>query len=383
MRLADFIDANRLAILAEWEVFASSLLPAAAELDAAALRDHAEQILQAVAKDLRTPQTPVEQSAKSKGQAPALPGATETAAQTHALLRASGGFTIRQLVAEYRALRASVLRLWGDAGTYGPDAMEDAGRFNEAIDQAIAESVDYFTSEVDRWRAIFLGVLGHDLRGPLNAVLLTSKVISALSTGTPVCQHTEKLMRSGERMRQLLDDLLDYNRTSLDVGIRVTPEPVDLTTVCHEEIELLRAALPGSTIEFVAEGVTQGSWDASRIKQVVSNLVINATKYGDPGSLVRVNLRGDDVQVFLSVENTGPSIPKELLSLLFEPLRRHAGADSRSESESLGLGLFIVRHVALAHGGSVTVESADARTRFTVTLPRKQPATQRAFSGES
>jgi len=242
MRLADFIDANTPAILAEWDMFAASLLPAAAKLDATALRDHAQQILQAVVKDLRTSQTRAEQSAKSKGRAPVLLGAPETAAQTRAVLRATGGFTIRQLVAEYRALRASVLRLWGEARAYGPDAMDDAGRFNEAIDQAIAESVDYYTSEVDRSRAVFLGVLGHDLRGPLNAILLTSQLISALSAGTPVSQHTDKLMRSGERMRQLLDDLLDYNRTSLEIGIRVTPEPIDLATVCRQEVELLRAA---------------------------------------------------------------------------------------------------------------------------------------------
>jgi signal transduction histidine kinase len=370
MRLADFIDANMAAILAEWELFASSLLPAAAELDAAALRDHAEQILQAMAKDLRTPQTPVEQSAKSKGRAAVLPGAAETAAQSHALLRATEGFTIRQLVAEYRALRASVLRLWGEAGPYGPDAVEDAGRFNEAMDQAIAESVDYFTSEVDRWRAVFQGVLGHDLRGPLNAVLLTSQLISAMSVGSPLSRHAEKLTRSSQRMRQLLDDLLDYNRTSLGIGIRVTLEPAELATVCREEIEVLRAALPAPTIEFSTGGVTLGSWDASRIKQVVSNLVINATRYGDPSGIVRVSLRGDDAQVHLSVENTGPSIPKELMDSLFEPLRRHAAADSPGESESLGLGLFIVRQVALAHGGSVSVESADGRTRFTVTLPK-------------
>jgi signal transduction histidine kinase len=371
MRLADFIDANMQPILAEWESFASSLLPAAAELDAAALRDHAEEMLHAMAKDLRTPQSSAEQSAKSQGRAPVLPGVAETAAQTHALLRATGGFTIRQLVAEYRALRASVLRLWAGAGAYGPDAMEDAGRFNEAMDQAIAESVDYFTSEVDRWRAIFLGVLGHDLRGPLNAVLLTSQVISALGAGTPVSQHTEKLMRSGQRMRQLMDDLLDYNRTSLEIGIRITRGLVDLAAVCREEIELLRAALPGSTIEFATEGVTQGSWDASRTKQVVSNLVINAARYGDPGGVVRVSLRGDDVQVHLSVENTGPSIPKEMLNSLFEPLRRFSAANSKGETESLGLGLFIVRQVALAHGGGVSVESADGTTRFTVTLPKR------------
>ncbi|MGM9489907.1 ATP-binding protein [Ideonella sp. YS5] len=371
MRLADFIDAHMPEILADWETFASSLLPAAAQMDAVALRDHAEQMLQAMVRDLRTPQSRVEQWAKSKGREPVLPGATETAAQTHALLRASGGFTIRQLVAEYRALRASVLRLWADAAPYGPEAMEDAGRFNEAMDQAIAESVDYFTSEVDRWRAIFLGVLGHDLRGPLNAVLLTSQIISASSAGTPMCQQTEKLMRSGERMKELLDDLLDYNRSSLHIGLRVTPQPVDLATVCQEEIELLRTALPASTIEFVAEGRTKGNWDPSRIKQVLSNLVTNAAKYGEPGGAISVALRGVDDQVQLSVENAGPTIPKELLGSLFEPLRRHAGADSQSEGESLGLGLFIVHQLALAHGGSVSVESADGRTRFTVSLPKR------------
>ena len=371
MRLADFIDANRPAILSQWDLVASSLLPAAGGLDAATLRDHAEQILLAVAKDLRTPQTRLEQSAKSEGRAPALLEATETAAETHAVLRAKVGFSIRQLVAEYRALRASVLRLWGDAAPYGPQAMEDAGRFNEAIDQAIAESVDHFTTEVDRWRAVFLGVLGHDLRSPLNAVLLTSRVISALGAGTPLTQHTERLMRGGERMKQLLDDLLDYNRASLDVGIRVTLESVDLAMVCGEEIELLRAGLPASTIEFVTEGTAHGRWDASRIRQVVSNLVVNAARYGDPSDIIRVSLCGHDAEVRLLVENTGPSIPTELMNSLFEPLRRHARADSQGERESLGLGLFIVRQIALAHGGSVTVESADGRTRFTVTLPRR------------
>lgn len=370
MRLADFIDANMPAILAEWELFASSLLPAAAGMDGIALRDHAEQILLAIAKDLRSPQTRPEQSAKAQGRAPLRLLATETAAQVHATLRATGGFTIRQLVAEYRALRASVLRLWGDSAAHGPEAMEDAGRFNEAIDQAIAESVDYFTSEMDRWRAIFLGVLGHDLRSPLNALLLTSRLIAALSAGTPVSQHTERLMRSGERMSQLLDDLLDYNRISLDIGIRVTPEPIDLTTACREEIELQRAALPTSTIEFTTDGDMQGSWDASRIRQVVSNLVINAAKYGEPSGMIRVSLRNQGAQVHLTVDNTGPGIPKELMNALFEPLRRHAGAEAQGERVSLGLGLFIVRQIALAHGGSVAVESADGRTRFTVTLPK-------------
>ena len=222
MRLADFIEQSTPAILAEWETYAASLVPAATGLDSAALRDHAAQILDAIAKDLRMPQTREQQQTKSIGGAIVRPGAPETAAQTHAVLRAGGGFTIRQLVGEYRALRASVLRLWGDAHPNAPGALEDVGRFNEAIDQAIAESVDYFTREVDRWRALFLGVLGHDLRGPLNAVLLTSTLLSKLSAGTPTSEYAKRLIASGARMQQLLDDLLDYSRTSLDIGIPVS-----------------------------------------------------------------------------------------------------------------------------------------------------------------
>ena len=373
MRLADFVDTHLQAVLAEWDSFASSQLPAAAESDAAKLRDHAEKILLAVAQDLRRPQSPSEKSLKSQARGFPRPGATETAAQTHAVLRAKGGFNVRQLVAEYCALRACVLRLWSEAGAPGPDAMEDAGRFNEAIDQAIAESVEHFTREVDRWRAVFLGVLGHDLRGPLQAVLLTSKLVSAMSAGTPIGPHTEKLVRSSDRMRELLDDLLDYNRTSLDVGLRLNPEPVDLAAVCREEMELQRAALPAANIEFAASGETHGRWDPSRVKQLVGNLVMNAAKYGDPGGVIRVSLRGDELHVCVSVENTGPSIPKELQDSLFEPLRRHARTRSPGERESLGLGLFIVRQIALSHGGGMTVESADGRTCFTATLPKTLP----------
>ena len=101
MRLAQFIEENLPRILSQWESFASSMTPAAARMDAASLRDHAEGILRAVVEDLRTLQTPEESSRKSMGRA--APRTERTAAQTHALLRASSRFTIRQLVAEYRA----------------------------------------------------------------------------------------------------------------------------------------------------------------------------------------------------------------------------------------------------------------------------------------
>src|SRR4051812_1932592 len=116
MRLADFIAANLEAIVSEWESFARSLYPEGSKVTPLQLRDHAEQILAAVVKDLANAQTKEAQRAKSMGRAPLPANAPETAAQTHAVLRAQSGMNIRQMAAEYRALRASVLRLWEEAG---------------------------------------------------------------------------------------------------------------------------------------------------------------------------------------------------------------------------------------------------------------------------
>ena len=138
MRLAEFIPGAMQDILSKWEAFAATLLPASAGMTSLALRDHAQQILEAVAADLSDAQTREEQSEKSMGRAPVVAGAPETAAQTHAVLRARSGFDINQLVAEYRALRASVLRLWMDDSPLDETGVEDIVRFNEAIDQAIA-----------------------------------------------------------------------------------------------------------------------------------------------------------------------------------------------------------------------------------------------------
>jgi signal transduction histidine kinase len=369
MRLADFIDQHMPVILSSWESFAASLPPVAADAGTATLRDHAAQILQAIVQDLRTVQS-------LRGQAIRPSDAGHTAAQTHAVFRATCGFTMQQMIAEYRALRAGVLQRWLEAHAPGPDSAEDVVRFNEAIDQAITESVDSFCREVERWRNLLLGVLGHDLRAPLNAILLTSQLISRMSDGTPLSEPTARLIRSGNRMKELLDALLDYNRTALDMGIRVRPTPINLATVCREEIEVQRAALPDCRIEFAADGATQGCWDASRMKQVVSNLVTNAARYGDPGGPVVVTLSGGDAEVRMSVENPGPTIPRETIESLFEPLRRGVGSDVNRSRTSMGLGLFIVRQVAQAHGGTVTADSADGRTVFKMVLPRVQQRTQ-------
>lgn len=371
LRLADFIDRNTEAIVSAAEGFAGSLMPAAAHLDAEALRDHMPMILAAVAADLRSAQTSQEQLLKSLGRKPRQHGAPETAAQTHALLRAKAGFDIEQMVAEYRALRATVLRLWLSAGAiHDADSADDIIRFNEAIDQAVAESVAFFTAEIDRWRHVFLGVLGHDLRGPLNAIMLTAELLSRMTGDAPLSKHTLRLVQSGKRMKTLLDDLLDFSRASLGLGIGIRRTPGDLAAACGDEVDVLRAALPDTGIEFQASGRTDGSFDASRIREVLGNLVNNAAKYGTPGVSIDVRLTGDDQGIRLAVENSGTAISVESLSDLFEPLRRGNTSDEAADRANLGLGLFIVREIARAHGGEIQAESQAGRTRFTMTLPR-------------
>ena len=371
MRLADFIDANAQAILEAAETFAATLLPAATHLDQEALRDHMPLLLTAITADLRTLQTAEEELRKSSGQAPLVAGAPKTAAQTHALLRAQGGFYVEQLVAEYRALRAGVLRLWRSAEhSLDAEAFADMVRFNEAIDQAVAESVAVFTAEVERWRHLFLGVLGHDLRSPLNAIMLTSELLSRLASDAPVAKHTQNLIRSGERMKALLDDLLDYSRGSLGLGMTIRRVPVDLAAACAEEVELLRAALPGRSIGYRAEGPTQGDFDASRVREALGNLVSNAAKYGSQDGRIEVRLVGGSGAVKLSVANEGEPMAAETLQALFEPLRRGAVESSEDTAgrTSLGLGLFIVREITRAHGGQVDVVCEDGRTVFSLTL---------------
>ncbi|HWK90313.1 MAG TPA: RsbRD N-terminal domain-containing protein, partial [Longimicrobium sp.] len=142
MPLARFITQNREPILAEWDAFARTCTPASGGMDIVALRDHANEMLTVIAADLETPQGKREQSEKSKGKAPSGGGDESTAAEEHGAGRAESGFTIEQMVSEYRALRASVIRLWAKAqGQLTAVHLEDLTRFNEAIDQSLAESV--------------------------------------------------------------------------------------------------------------------------------------------------------------------------------------------------------------------------------------------------
>ena len=368
MRLADFILHDMDGILARWEAFAATRLPAAARMNSLSLRDHARQILEAVVADLRTSQSAEAQAAKSMGLAAKASGAPETAAQTHALLRAGSGFDIRQLAAEYRALRSSVLSRWmADCHPEAPH-LDDIIRFNEAIDQALAESVDFFSAQVDQARNLLLGTLGHDMRTPLQSIQMTARYLAALNAGHKVSDAAARLINSGARMKALLDDLLDYNRTRLGLGIEIARTQVNLGNLLVAQVEELRAAHPEHSLTLEVRGDCNGMWDGRRLEQMLANLVANAMKYGTPRAPVHIVITGNESDVRLEVINIGSPIDPAVLDLIFEPLNR--GEQRGSTDGSLGLGLYIAREIVKAHGGEITARSDDSETIFTARLPR-------------
>ena len=376
MRLADFILTNSDTILAEWETFARSCAPASGSMDVAALRDHAAQMLDVIAADLAHPQSAREQSEKSRGRAPAgVPDAAATAAEEHGAGRARSGFTVVQMVAEYRALRASVIRLWTrEQGRLEHDDIEDLTRFNEAIDQALAESVARFNEDVEKAKETFLAILGHDLRTPLGAIGTSATFM--LETGELEEPHrtlATRIAGSARRTVGMVGDLLDFTRSHLGDGIPIERADMNLGRVVHEVVDEVSAAHPGRMIRVEARGEARGRWDAARLGQAIANLIGNAVQHGADGTTVTVIVGGDEREVTVAVHNRGTVMPPEQLDGIFNPMRapRTARKSASGPTGSLGLGLYIAERIVSAHGGRVDVESGEAAgTTFTVHLPR-------------
>jgi signal transduction histidine kinase len=379
MRLADFILTNREPILAEWEAFARTCVPAGGPMNVAGLRDHADAMLTVIATDLATPQGRFAQSEKSKGRAPAAEAEARTAAEEHGTGRAQSGFTVAQMVAEYRALRASVIRLWtASVGVLGAADIDDLTRFNEAIDQSLAESVLRFNEDVEQAKETFLAILGHDLRTPLGAISTSAEFL--LDAGDLEAEVQRRLLTriagSATRSVTMVGDLLDFTRSRLGDGIPVARAEMNLGKVVREVVDETAAAHPGRRIRADTRVEQRGRWDAARLRQALGNLVGNAVQHGAEGTTITVEVRGTEEEVTVAVHNRGAVIPSEQLDGLFNPMRARQAprtAVARGPTGSLGLGLYIAERIVHAHDGRLEVESTEASgTTFTVHLPRRE-----------
>jgi signal transduction histidine kinase len=154
------------------------------------------------------------------------------------------------------------------------------------------------------------------------------------------------------------------------LGINIALANVDVAAVFADELVQLRKAYPGRRLELKVAGDTRGRWDGLRLQQLLRNLVSNAINYGAPGEPVRVVLTGEETEIRIEVGNSGPGIQRSALDEIFDPLKR-GPAQRHDTDRGLGLGLYIVREVARAHGGEVDVRADTAETVFDVRLPRR------------
>jgi PAS domain S-box-containing protein len=251
-------------------------------------------------------------------------------------------------------------------------AAQAAERQRTAYAQQLAEDL----RETVRVNELFMGVLAHDLRAPLAAMVTAGQLIAAREAGNADARNAKvltRLLSSGDRMSRMIEQLLDFTRLRVGGGLDTEPKHADLAVLVQQAVDELDGAYPDCAIEVRCAGDTRGTWDPDRLSQVLSNLVANALQHGVPAAGVRVVVDGTDADVVrVQVHNMG-AIPAALLPQVFDPLT--GGKRRRDRSRGLGLGLFISKQIASAHGGDVEVSSGEGEgTTFTLSVPRTAAA---------
>jgi signal transduction histidine kinase len=375
MKLLAFLNDHIEEILTEWVEFLHTMQATETISSELALRDHARGILEAIALDIKTSQNAEQQYQKSRGRGP-LPLGPQSAASIHGALRQASDFSLLQLSAEFRALRASVLRLWlPKVENMSNETAGDMIRFNEAIDQALAESIVTYSAQAATMRELFLAVLGHDLRTPLFTMALAGEALRKSSqTMGEVSQTGERVRRSAKLMKNMVADLLGYASNQMGHRMPVKMVAADVRVVGEAAIEDAGATYPDTQFRISSEGDMRGAFDTVRLHQLFANLLVNAAQYGSHDKPVLLDANGVDPDwITVKVTNYGQPIHAESLAAIFKPLVQLPMGDEEDTRPrtSLGLGLFIAREIADVHGGELTVQSATVSgTIFSVRLPR-------------
>jgi phosphoserine phosphatase RsbU/P len=256
-----------------------------------------------------------------------------------------------------------------DRDRYERELVQSRRRLEEAI--AVSNELQAAAQDRALFAEQMIGIVSHDLRNPLNAIQMGASLLAASGLAPNQLRVVDRINRATVRSSRLIADLLDFTQARLGAGISISPAPVELHDVAAEAIDELRLAYPQRAIVHVRagdDGACVG--DAGRLAQLLGNLVSNAVAYGDPDVPITVTstISVSDGTCSLAVHNTGHPIAPEMRATLFEPMTR--GVSDGSTARSIGLGLYIVREIARAHGGTATVAStADEGTTFTITWP--------------
>ncbi len=295
----------------------------------------------------------------------------EAVARHRAILAAEGirALALIPLVEQRRSIGQLVLG-WSSPRTLSEHDRSLALTIASHVAQALARATAHDGLERSvRFYELFTGILAHDLRNPLGAVMGAAQLALAQNEGAKLVKPLSKILSSSQRMARMIDQLLDFTRMRLGDGLPIEPRPIDLLPILRQVADELDHAHTEGSVRFEHDGTAAGTWDPDRLAQVFSNLIGNALQHGDARQAVTVRLDGSAADaVRIEVHNMG-SIPAAILPKVFNPLV--SGEARRGGARGLGLGLFISRAIVESHGGTIDVRSDPAAgTTFAVVLPR-------------
>lgn len=373
LRLSEFIRSDEDAIVAAWEDFAQTYLPSAAHMDRVALRDHIIGLLRFIADDLETPQTERERSEKAKGQGPKDGGAQDSAAETHADLRFVGGFDTVEMVSEFRALRASVTKLWRAVWDDPEDIIPDLLRFNESIDQVMTESLSRYTEKLNYGGTLFVGTLESDFLVPLTQISKSAQALADSRLDDQQSRLVSQIKTDTSGVNLMVSDLIDAVRIRIGAGMKLNLAPSDIAAAVTDIVTEFEAEHPERKIVVETSGNLTGNWDLARIRQILSILIVGAMKHGSKVSKIVVAAKAGDQEVALSVNIKGV-IPAKTVATLFDPLdHREDEGMTQTGEDRLDLGFFIAKGIVTAYGGKVGVVSNEKQgTTVSAYLPVKK-----------
>jgi signal transduction histidine kinase len=361
-----------------WCMRAMEEQPSAKRAHHDVLRDDMPKFLRAMAAALR-----------QAGAAATQP--RERAAEQHGEQRWETGWALAEVVRDYQILRLVVLE-------YLEQTVRRALRIREImaigvfIDDAIAASISAYVSsredavlraereraavveEIIRQKDEFLAMLGHELRNPLAPILTAAKIIRSVSPSGPsaLLTATEMIERQSKHLVRLVDDLLDVARIGRG-QLELRKERLDIANAIHQAIEAVESMVSGRdqqlTVKLPAQPIRVDG-DLSRLVQIVSNLLNNASKYTEPGGHIWLTGERDDRHAIIRVRDNGIGIPKDMLVRVFDLFTQVDGSQKYA-SGGMGIGLTLVNRLVEQHGGSVTCDSAGpgCGSEFVVRLP--------------
>ena len=371
MKLAHFIKKHKEDITSEWVEFAEENIGCVKELNSEEVRDHILQMLNRIVESMETSENNEEQEQKSKGNIK-TDSEENQAANQHGEQRADVGFDLMELSSEFRALRASVLRLWeaDNKAKKKENDFQEMIRFNEAIDELWMVSLKRFEHKVDESKNWFMGTLGHDLRNPLAAI---AGVQSILKLSKNLSEKERVLIGYSEssvkRMKELIDNLLELTRLRLGSGMPIKKSSLDLSKHTEKIVQELKLSNPEEEIIIESPGPVKGEWDAMRLDQLMTNLITNALRYKKPGSPVTISISKNGKEAFFKVHNIGEPLSKNIKEMIKTGLVTKTDGDP-TKKDSYGLGLYIVKAIVDGHKGQLKVTSTEkSGTTFKVTLP--------------